>query len=138
MLRRSIEQLCVADHHNDPGLLEPWLRNKTPEMFRVWLATPGNIIIVAVDARQQIIGVAGLREGGEITLNYVDPEARFGGVSSAMLDWLEQHLRAIGAKQCRLTSSKTAHRFYLSRGYGKAEGVPPTGDDEAEPMVKAL
>lgn len=138
VLRRSIEMLCVADHHNDPALLEPWLSNKTSEMFRVWLDTPGNVIIVAVDASQQIIGVAGLSEGGEITLNYVDPEARFRGVSTAMLDWLEQYLRTIGANQCRLTSSKTAYRFYLSRGYGPTGGAAPSGHDEARPMLKAL
>lgn len=29
-LRRSITELCVADHRNDPDLLANWLRNKTP------------------------------------------------------------------------------------------------------------
>jgi len=30
VLRRSITELCVADHHNHPGILNSRLRNKTP------------------------------------------------------------------------------------------------------------
>jgi hypothetical protein len=30
VLRRSISELCVADHGNDPTILARWLSNKTP------------------------------------------------------------------------------------------------------------
>ena len=38
MVRRSITELCAADHGNDPAILARWLDNKTPENveFRVW------------------------------------------------------------------------------------------------------
>jgi hypothetical protein len=41
VLRRSITQLCVADHANDPAILMPWLANKTPEIVASWIARPG-------------------------------------------------------------------------------------------------
>jgi len=33
VLRRSIIELCVADHRNDPAILTKWLANKTPEIL---------------------------------------------------------------------------------------------------------
>jgi hypothetical protein len=48
VMRRSIAELCVADHHNDPGILERWLGNKTPEIFKSWIQ-PGNSVLVAVE-----------------------------------------------------------------------------------------
>jgi hypothetical protein len=35
--RRSIAELCVADHHNDRTILRKWLSNKTPEIFKTWI-----------------------------------------------------------------------------------------------------
>jgi len=32
VLRKSISQLCVADHGNDPAILNRWLSNKKPEI----------------------------------------------------------------------------------------------------------
>jgi hypothetical protein len=29
---RSIAELCVLDHRNDPAILARWLANKTPEI----------------------------------------------------------------------------------------------------------
>jgi hypothetical protein len=31
VLRRSITELCISDHRNDPTILGRWLANKTPE-----------------------------------------------------------------------------------------------------------
>lgn len=60
---------------------------------------------------------------GEITLNYVSPEARFRGVSRALLAALEARALASGNSRCRLESTETARRFYLSNGYVD-EGAP--------------
>jgi hypothetical protein len=32
VMRRSISELCSADHHDDPVILGRWLANKTPEI----------------------------------------------------------------------------------------------------------
>jgi hypothetical protein len=76
VLRRSISELCVADHKNDPEILAEWLRNKTPELIASWIASSGGSYLVAIEGRT-ILGVGSVTDAGEITLNYVLPEARF-------------------------------------------------------------
>ena len=34
VLRRSITELCVADHENDEAVLADWLADKSPEAIR--------------------------------------------------------------------------------------------------------
>ena len=46
VLRRSITELCVADHHDDPTTLQKWLENKTVENFHSWLAAENNFCVV--------------------------------------------------------------------------------------------
>src|SRR5690349_5224597 len=84
VIRRSIKELCIADHHNEPAILERWLANKTPEIAASWIAQTGNSVLVAVEGAV-ILAVGAVTGGAEITLNYVSPDARFRGVSRAML-----------------------------------------------------
>jgi len=37
VMRRSIAELCAADHRNDPAVVQRWLSNKTSEIFRSWI-----------------------------------------------------------------------------------------------------
>ncbi|SDG13937.1 GNAT family N-acetyltransferase [Pelagibacterium luteolum] len=123
LLRRSITELCVPDHGNDTARLSHWLSNKTPEHFRGWLADPLNTIFVAIlDGR--IASAGGIREGEGIVLNYIHPEMRFRGVSSAMMDHLEAELARSGASHVDLVSTITARRFYERRGYTE-RNLPP-------------
>jgi hypothetical protein len=78
MLRRSITELCAADHRNDPAILSRWLGNKTPENFVSWIARPDNSLLVAVEDGE-ILAVGPVTGTGKITLNYVSPDARFRG-----------------------------------------------------------
>ncbi|TAL00986.1 MAG: GNAT family N-acetyltransferase [Rhodospirillaceae bacterium] len=116
VMRRSIAELCVADHGNDPEILTRWLRNKTPEGFMSWLAQPRNNVLVAVNG-SNILAVGAVTDAGEINLNYVSPDARFRGVSRALLGALETRATELGNKRCVLTSTTTAHRFYKANGY---------------------
>jgi ribosomal protein S18 acetylase RimI-like enzyme len=121
VLRRSIVELCHADHLGDPGKIKEWLANKTPENVRLWIATPGNCVLVTlIDGL--IAGVAASADGSHVTLNYVAPEFRHRGVSKALLARLELHSQETGAKICTLKSTKTALAFYRSAGY--TEGSP--------------
>ncbi|MDR3474892.1 MAG: GNAT family N-acetyltransferase [Devosia sp.] len=139
VLRRSIIELCVADHRNDPVALAGWLANKTPEMFRSWLERAGNSIVVAVGDDGVVFGVGGCSRDAEITLNYVSPDARFAGVSSVLLADLEERLRRAGAAGCRLISTQTAHRFYLRRGFqDDPVAAALSGNTAPLPMRKAL
>jgi GNAT superfamily N-acetyltransferase len=116
VMRRSIAELCVADHHNDPAILARWLSNKTPEIVRSWIAQPVNSLLVAI-AGGSLLAVGSVTDAGEITLNYVSPDARFRGVSRAMLGALEVRAAERGNVRCRLTSTETARRFYQAAGY---------------------
>jgi GNAT superfamily N-acetyltransferase len=124
VLRRSISELCVADHQNDPAILRAWLSNKTPEIVAGWARQNGNSLLVAADG-DAILAVGSVTDAGEIALNYVAPEARFRGVSRAMLRALEARARERGNTRCRPTSTETAHRFYQSAGY--VDDGPPAG-----------
>jgi hypothetical protein len=79
VLRRSISELCVADHKGDPAILMRWLSNKTPEIVASWIAHPRSSVLVAVEG-STILAVGSVTNQGEITLNYVSPGARFRGV----------------------------------------------------------
>jgi GNAT superfamily N-acetyltransferase len=138
VLRRSITELCVADHRNDPAILAQWLANKTPEIVASWIAQPARSVLVAVD-EGAILAVGGVSDQGEITLNYVSPEARFRGVSRALLGALEARAKERGNRRCHLVSTQTARQFYLATGY--VEDGPPQGKfgtSSSFPMSKTL
>src|SRR6478735_4286504 len=90
VLRRSIMQLCGLDHRNDKALLARWTGNKTKENVAAWICA--SHVFVAEDARG-IVGVTAVTAAGEVTLNYVAPEARFEGISKGLLIALEERAR---------------------------------------------
>jgi GNAT superfamily N-acetyltransferase len=138
VLRRSIAELCIADHHDDPAILRAWLANKRPDIVAGWIAKPDNSLMVAVDGGA-IVAVGSTTDGGEIQLNYVSPNARFRGVSRALLAALEDRALARGNAKCHLISTETARRFYLAAGY--VEDGPPQGKfgtTSSYPMSKRL
>jgi GNAT superfamily N-acetyltransferase len=138
VMRRSIAELCVADHRNDAAILARWLGNKTPEIFESWINQPGNSLLVAVEGGS-IVAVGSVTDAGEITLNYVAPAARFRGISRALLGALEARAAERGNTRCTLTSTETARRFYLASGY--VEDGPPVGSfgtSSAYPMSRVL
>jgi hypothetical protein len=135
VMRRSIAELCVPDHGNDPVVLGRWLSNKTPETFRTWIGS-GNSLRVVVE-NGEILAVGCVTDVGEITLNYVSPDVRFR--SSALLTNLESRAKEQGNDICTLESTETARRFYLARGYverGPAGGK--FGTTSGYPMFKRL
>ena len=125
ILRRSITELCQADHDDDPAVVANWLQNKTPENVRSWISHPASYVVVATDT-MRIIGVGAITSSSEITLNYVSPDARFQGISKAILQRLEARAREQGNTTCTLTSTETAYRFYQSGGYVQ-HGPPAAG-----------
>ena len=134
LLVASITALCVADHHNRPEAVSRWLANKSPEGVRTWFANPGTRLFVA--ERDGVIAAAGaINDRREIILNYVSPEHRFAGVSSALLTAMET---ALGVGEAMLTSTATAHRFYRARGWVDAGEVKRYAGMVAYPMRKAI
>jgi hypothetical protein len=58
VMRRSIAELCGADHHGDPALLAAWLANKTPKVFAGWMRRADASYLVATE-RGAIAAVGG-------------------------------------------------------------------------------
>lgn len=137
LLRRSITELCIADHGNDAERLEHWLSNKTPEHFVKWIDDPLNTIFVAV-LGGRIASAGGVREADGIVLNYIHPETRFMGVSGAMIDHLEGVLRTRGQAVALLVSTITARRFYEARGYRERDLLPEQRSPYGIAMEKRL
>ena len=138
VMSRSIAELCVADHKDDPTILARWLGNKTVENFVARIEQPDNSLLVAVKDGK-ILAVGFVTDSRSIGLNYVSPDARFRGVSRALLRALEARATARKNRQCTLTSTETARQFYLSNGYiesGAAIGAFGTGS--GYPMSKML
>lgn len=116
VLRRSITQLCEADHQNDPETLRLWLANKTPERFALWLANPERFTVVAI-CEGHVCGVGMVGTGGTLHLCYVDPAFLRRGVGRAIVEALETRARAWGLTRLELDASVTARPFYEAQGY---------------------
>ena len=86
VVRRSIAELCHADHQDDPIVLEKWLSNNTSHNMRSWIADPDTYVIVATEGAA-IIGVGAITSSGD-TLNYVSPDIRFRGIAKQRLELL--------------------------------------------------
>jgi len=137
VVRSSILELCGADHQGDAAVLGSWLANKTPENVAKWLSNPDNSLLVVTDDKA-LIAAGCITRAGEITLNYVAPEARFRGASKALVGALEDIARRAGNGRCTLQSTRTAHRFYGRLGYG--DDTPAIGKHglTTYPMSKRL
>jgi hypothetical protein len=62
-MKRSIAELCVADHRNDPAILARWLGNKTVENFVDWVRQPDNSLMVAVED-SELLAVGSVTDAG--------------------------------------------------------------------------
>ena len=134
---RSIRELCIEDHKDDPDILALWLANKTPENVARWLETPANTNLVAIEGAF-VLGAGCVTTAGEITLNYVSPDARFRGVSRALVAALEAAARQNGNRSCRLESTATARRFYQGAGYVDSRAPMQKHGLTTYPMSKDL
>jgi GNAT superfamily N-acetyltransferase len=129
ILRRSIVELCGQDHAGDLHRIAEWLANKSPQQVARWFADREQLWCVA--GREELEGAGAVRRDGRLLMLYVDPPARFTGVSRALLDQLELDAFQAGANAIRVTSTRTARRFYLEAGY-----VPTAL--ESDDLVKSL
>ena len=136
VLRRSIVELCRADHQDDAATIAAWLANKTADNVRRWIALSYDFVAVEQD---RILGVAAMTPLGEVTLNYVSPDARFCGVSKALVRRLEQEAAELDVATVALQSTATALRFYESMGFrGCGPPVKGFGITSGFPMTKSL
>lgn len=138
VLRRSIIELCVADHHNDPTTLQKWLENKTVDNFHSWLTAESNFCVVT-ESNAEINGVGLVHRAGEILLCYVAPESQGHGYGSAVLAALEAKAWAWGLDKLRLGSTISARPFYERHGYiSVGESTCSFGSSRCYPYEKIL
>jgi GNAT superfamily N-acetyltransferase len=138
VLRRSICELCVADHGHDEQVLAAWLANKTPENVRAWITAASSFSVVAVDGGE-VRGFGLIQRDGEIQMCYLVPEVQFRGAGKLMLRALEEQAARWGLRGVFLTSSVTAKQFYERNGYVQS-GEPKSryGLQRVYPMSKRI
>ncbi len=138
VVRRSISELCRDDHRGDADTIDAWLANKTVAKFESWIRSHTHLSVVA-ERRSELVGFGLLNLQGQLALLYVAPQARFQGVSKAILAFIEDAAVSAGIREVRLMSSGTARRFYLSCGYKvNGESRPGFGVTRSYPMSKQL
>lgn len=119
VLRRSISECCIQDHHNKPEVLQAWLGNKNPPNVAGWFASPANFALVA-ERDGVVVGVSLLTQAGKLSLCYLLPEALHSGIGKAMLQAVEAQARVWGIKVIKLHSTASARDFYARNGYIQA------------------
>ena len=138
VLRRSITELCVADHQGDGDTLCQWLANKTPQHFLAWLADRDQVCMIA-EENGALVGVGLIHRDGELQLCYVAPGAQRRGVGKALCLALEGEARRCGLRELRLQSTVTARAFYERMGYRTAGAAAGGfGASRCHPYRKAL
>ncbi|MCU0910967.1 MAG: GNAT family N-acetyltransferase [Rhodobacteraceae bacterium] len=116
LLRASIAGLCTEDHGGDPDAIARWCANKTAANVAAWIAAAPDLFWVADDG-SGLAGVAAAAPEGKVQLLYVAPQARFRGISTALLRRVEAGLAALGLPEARLETTRTARTFYAARGW---------------------
>ena len=137
VMTASVAELCGADHHDDPDNIAAWVSNRTPQGVAKMLANPRQSFFVA-EREGEVAAVGAVNRDGVVIFNYVSPAHRFQGVSRALLKHLEEVLRDWGHAEGKLTSTITAHRFYLDAGWSDDGAPDTTGFAVSYPMRKRL
>lgn len=116
VLRRSIVELCRADHRDDQPTIDAWLDNKTVDRFSRWVENAERHTVVA-EHEGTVCGVGMLGTDGVLYLCYVRPGFEGKGVGKALVAALENEARRQGLTAIRLDSTTTAEPFYEALGY---------------------
>lgn len=122
LVRRSITELCAADHGNNAAVLDRWLANKTPENFRAWISDPDNFCVIA-EIDGHVSGVGLVHRSGEIRLIYLISGYQRQGMGRAIYAALEAQARTWGLRKLHLDSTLLARPFYEALGYHPAGAV---------------
>ena len=116
-MRRSIAELCRADHRGDPALLAAWLSQQDAEIVAAWMRRADASYLVAIE--RAAIAAVGARDRRrrnppQLCLRLMRGfAARAAPCSPAS----KPAPPAAALRQCTLVSTETARRFYRARGY---------------------
>lgn len=138
VIRRSISELCTADHRDDPEALADWLANKTVPNFRRWQASPGQYTVVA-EVDGTLCGVGMLSADGEVRLCYVHPRFTRRGAGGGLIRAMETHADGLGLTRLHLDATVSAMRFYEAMGFRESSPSTAVSDgSESHPYEKQI
>lgn len=129
IVRRSIQELCFADHGGVESLLQRWLSNKNPENFRTWIDS--SAVSFLAQSAGGTHGFALMTPSGELALLYVTPDLIHRGAGKALLAACEPFARDTGIQAILLSSTRTARAFYQLNGFSEI-GPAVEGDDMSQ------
>jgi GNAT superfamily N-acetyltransferase len=138
LVRRSITELCMADHHGDAETLAKWLSNKTVPNLAAWFSSNDNFCVIAESAGR-VVGVGLLHRSGEINLFYLAPGVQRRGIGKAIHAALEEQARVWALRELKLDSTTLARAFYEKLGYRSTGAAEPRfGELQVYPYEKTL
>ena len=141
VLRLSIIQCCISDHHNDDLLMEKWLKNKTVPNLKMWINSESAYSIVAESETQsgtEILGFSMMDEKGNITLCYLLKDALYCGIGKAMLNAMEARAKILCLEKLRLNSTNSGLPFYTRNGFKVLEKRKSIFNLDSHVMEKIL
>jgi GNAT superfamily N-acetyltransferase len=96
-------------------------------------------IAVVAETTVDIEGFVLMSTAGRLAFLHVSPDARFQGVSKALMASLEREAGRLGIRDIRLESTATALQFYADRGFSSSgEQSRAFGRITSYPMSKTL
>ncbi|HEY6924113.1 MAG TPA: GNAT family N-acetyltransferase [Steroidobacteraceae bacterium] len=118
--RSAIRGTAVSAY--SPAIINEWapetIAPQRVENFRRCIESGEELIVVAVDAAEHIIGFGSIvPRNSELRAVYVAAEHGREGVGSAILARLEEMARALGLTELRMESSINAVAFYEANGF---------------------
>ena len=116
VVRESIVQLCVADHHNNDEHISNWLKARSETEMGEFLFN-GESQAFVCRTGSDISGMSHIKKNGEITLCYVHPQYLGQGIGQAVLSAAEKQALQWSIKEINLTSTSTAREFYIHHGF---------------------
>ena len=118
VLRESIVELCEEDHRNDSVKLDAWLKNKTVENCKDWIADNESCAFVAME-KGKVVGISLIGKNGHLFLCYLLSKVKGRGIGKLLLKAAESKALYWGVNEITLESTVTAKEFYLYNGYTK-------------------
>lgn len=122
-----------------PSVINEWgpetIAPKRVENFMRWIELGEELIVVAVDSNEHIIGFGSIvPRNSELRAVYVAAEHGRQGAGSAILARLEEMARALGLTELHMDSSINAVPFYEANGFislERGEHPMPSGNSMA-------
>lgn len=123
VLRRSITELCRADHKDVQEDLDNWLADKTPASVKNWIGEPDSFCATVIADTGEIAGFGMICRPGVLKLLYISPDHIGAGFGGGLLASLENRAREWGLRQLSLQSTAAAVGFYEAHGYRRADHI---------------